>query len=365
MIISCPNCSTTYKVDDASLGPQGKSVRCSNCEQQWHQLPVQAAPARPAPQPQMQPAGMIDPTMLQAQIQAQMQAMAAIGQMPQPAQVQPVAPPAPAPAPEPEPMPEPIPEPEPLPEPEPEPEPEEDPLSQEDLDDMFGEDEPEAFGSLMDGEDDEDDGFASLDDIPDPDPIPESLMSMDAYDEDDDDYDDDDDDDDDDDEGGSSIGLILGIIFLLLIIGTAAGGFFLRDMIQEMVPQTKSIYKMIGLGENLGAGLTIEDVRSQRAQEGDVDVLVISGNVANISEKPRMVPLLRISLFNGEQEEVQFLNLTPDMAEIPPGEKMSFKGSIMDPAATARKMEVTFTEPEEMEKMEKMEKMNEPEAKDN
>ena len=91
MIISCPNCSTTYKVDNATLGPQGKSVRCSNCEHQWHQLPVKEASVRPAQtyasQPQMQQPAMIDPTILQAQIIAQMQAMFATNQLPQLGQI--------------------------------------------------------------------------------------------------------------------------------------------------------------------------------------------------------------------------------------------------------------------------------------
>ncbi len=234
MIISCPNCSTTYKVDDATLGPQGKSVRCSNCEHQWHQQP------------------------------------------------------APAPTPAPEPIPE------------PEPEPKEDPPpSQEELDDMFGDDaEPEPIDSLIG----------------------------------------------DDDEGGINIGLI----FLLLVIGVLGAGYFLRDTVQELVPQSKPIYEMIGIGEPLGTGLEFQDVRSQRSTEGEVDVLNVTGTVVNISDSPRDVPMIRVSLLSGEKEEIQFLNLTPDMAQIPPGEKMDFKGVVMDPAATARRLEVTFTEPEEM-----------------
>ncbi|MDA0241333.1 MAG: zinc-ribbon domain-containing protein, partial [Proteobacteria bacterium] len=31
MLISCPSCSTSYDVDPAGLGEQGKTVRCSNC----------------------------------------------------------------------------------------------------------------------------------------------------------------------------------------------------------------------------------------------------------------------------------------------------------------------------------------------
>jgi predicted Zn finger-like uncharacterized protein len=343
MIISCPNCSTTYNVDNATLGPQGKSVRCSNCEQQWHQLPIQEAPVQQtlayAPQPQKQLEGMIDPTMLQAQIRAQMQAIMATSQMQQPTQMQSAAQPAPEP--------EPIPESKPMPEPAPDPE-EESP-SEEDLNDMFGEDEPKPPVSLMsDDNADVDDGFNSLDDIPEPDPIPESLMSQDAYDE-----DEDEDEDEDKNESGNSIGLILGVVFLMLITGTAVGGFFLRDMVQEMVPQTKPLYEMLGLSDPLGTGLDIQDVRSQRGQEDENDILTVKGNIVNISEKLRMVPLIRISLFNAEDEEVQFINLTPDMAEIPAGEKMNFKGSIINPAPKAKKMEVTFTEPKATEETKK------------
>ncbi|MDP6109013.1 MAG: DUF3426 domain-containing protein [Rhodospirillales bacterium] len=240
---------------------------------------------------------MVDP----AVIQEQMQAMADVGQMPQSTPLQSQAQPAQQPAPAPTPAPEPIPE----PEPEPEPEPKEDPPSQEELDDMFGDDaEPEPIDSLIgEGEDD---------------------------------------------EGGINIGLLVGLIFLLLVIGVLGAGYFLRDTVQELVPQSKPIYEMIGIGEPLGTGLEFQDVRSQRSTEGEVDVLNVTGTVVNISDSPRDVPMIRVSLLSGEKDEIQFLNLTPDMAQIPPGEKMDFKGVVMDPAATARRLEVTFTEPEEM-----------------
>tara|TARA_B100001094_G_scaffold296850_1_gene319391 strand:- start:110 stop:1141 length:1032 start_codon:yes stop_codon:yes gene_type:complete len=337
MIISCPNCSTTYKVDNAILGPQGKSVQCSNCGQQWHQLPVKPAPAKPAyaSQSQIQPATMIDPTMLQAQILAQMQAMMSTNQIPQTEQIQSVANPASQPPPNLDPIPKQVPE--------------EEPPSQEELNNMFGKDEPEPPVSLMAEEVvDVDDGYDNLDDIPDPDPIPESLMSKDAYDEDsfNEDEDDEDEDDEDEDEKSSSIGLILGVILLFLIAGIAATGYFLRDMVLETIPETKPLYDMIGLSDPLGVGLDIQDVQSQREQEGDIDILNVTGNIVNISEKLRTVPLIRISLFNEENEEMQFINITPVKAEIPAGEKMNFQGSIIDPAEKAKKMEVTFTEPE-------------------
>lgn len=42
MIITCPNCATRYDVDDRRFSPDGRSVRCAECEESWFV---------PAPQP--------------------------------------------------------------------------------------------------------------------------------------------------------------------------------------------------------------------------------------------------------------------------------------------------------------------------
>ncbi|MEL6213290.1 MAG: zinc-ribbon domain-containing protein, partial [Pseudomonadota bacterium] len=35
MIITCPRCSTRYDIEEASLGGEGRSVRCADCEASW------------------------------------------------------------------------------------------------------------------------------------------------------------------------------------------------------------------------------------------------------------------------------------------------------------------------------------------
>lgn len=44
MIITCPSCSTRYKLDPSRFGPEGRRVRCTNCSHVWTELPPDDLP---------------------------------------------------------------------------------------------------------------------------------------------------------------------------------------------------------------------------------------------------------------------------------------------------------------------------------
>lgn len=55
MLIICPNCATTYRVDPAALGADGRRVRCTRCTTVWQASPADAQPIAVANAPGLRP----------------------------------------------------------------------------------------------------------------------------------------------------------------------------------------------------------------------------------------------------------------------------------------------------------------------
>lgn len=56
MILTCPECATSYFVDDGRIPAQGRRVRCSSCARRWL-----AGPNGPIPEPAVEPAPIAEP----------------------------------------------------------------------------------------------------------------------------------------------------------------------------------------------------------------------------------------------------------------------------------------------------------------
>jgi hypothetical protein len=203
-------------------------------------------------------------------------------------------------------------------------------LSPQELDEMFGDEEPEALPSMSASDSDGDDGqLIDPDEIPDPDPIPQALTS--------------DEDDDDNREKPSKMGKVIGISFATFISIFLVSGYFLKSQILNIVPAAAVIYDMIGIGdEEIGAGLKILNVKSSRETEEGQEILIIRGRIKNISEIIRTVPIVQVDLFDGKGNSIQNTHVTPIRNKLEPRKQVSFKARLIKPSPMARKLEVTF-----------------------
>lgn len=215
-----------------------------------------------------------------------------------------------------------------MPEPEP-PAAEEQQMSQAELDAMFADTaEPEPFQSLVQ-EDAEEEKPIDPETIPDPEPIPQVLSQPEAEVE---------------PKKKSRLGMIIAVVVAILLIGGGgAAAFFFRDAIMKAVPFTATVYGLVGLGgETLGAGLDIRNVKSERENQAGTDVLVVRGMIANVSETPRNVPMIRVALFDVNNKEIQTTTTKPTKPSIEKGAELGFRAEIRDPSPLARRLEVTF-----------------------
>lgn len=57
MILTCPECGTSYVVKDGAIPPEGRRVRCASCRHSWHQEPEPGADANRQPGEADEPAG--------------------------------------------------------------------------------------------------------------------------------------------------------------------------------------------------------------------------------------------------------------------------------------------------------------------
>lgn len=370
MIIACSNCQTAYDIDAHGLGSGGRMVRCAQCGTKWFQEPGRGAP-RPVvrrAQPRrrarqdggrLAEAGAAYPAPPWPPAPAYPPPPGYVPQgyvpqgYPQP-YASPPPPPPPPPMPELEPEPEPEPMPEPMPEPEPEPmaeepseapaeapapaqsEREEKPLSQAELDRLFkATPEPEPMSSLS-GDEGESNRVKDAAEIPEPEPIPPSLSNAA--------------DSDDAANAPKSKGGVLraltwvGAGIVVVVGGLAAGAFFGRGFIVDKWPPAAEYYAMLGLSvESLGGGLDIRGVQSSRETEGEAEVLIVRGTVANVSSRPRKVPHIRVTLFDAKDKEIQSAVVQPTKPELAAGDNIGFRARLPDPSPLARRLEVTFT----------------------
>ncbi|MDA8232025.1 MAG: zinc-ribbon domain-containing protein [Magnetospirillum sp.] len=292
MLVSCPNCATTFSVPDAALGPKGRTLRCARCRGKWFQ------PAAPAakefglddlpPPPKPRPASRPEPD-------AEAPAVMAGGgaEAPPPEAVDPAAAAARA----------------------------------------------AARLTMAFSLDHKDDGSAAQPEgagIPSGldfghEPIPDVFRQTGEP-----------------RKKGGTAGLWL-LLILLLLCGLAGAAYYFQEKIVDLWPPADRIMTDLGVRrEKPGSGLELRNAGTpERTVLNGVDVLTVRGIIANVSDRVRKIPPMKLTLLDKDKNVVQETIDQPPVAALDAGGTASFSIQVQRPDPNAVEVNVVFVDPAE------------------
>lgn len=286
MLIGCPSCATHFSVPDKALLPKGRTLKCAKCGHKWFQTP---------PEPEAEPEDMFA-----------------------------------------------------LPDDEPEPRPAFDfnPVRNPDPDLEFDAPTPLASASAARMQADMD---IDLDDTPpdvpvmrsgirvrespmdvdldsEPQPIPEMFANKDS--------------------SKKGTGGLWFLLLLLLLGGLGGAGYLFQDRLVGYVPMAHELLDQIGLRrEKPGAGLELRNAGTpERFVHNDTEVLIVRGIIANVSDRVRPVPTMKLVLLDKAKNPVQEKLSQPRVTQLDPGGTSSFQIILERPDPTAVEVNVLFVD---------------------
>lgn len=128
---------------------------------------------------------------------------------------------------------------------------------------------------------------------------------------------------------------------LVLLVSMLVLGFSLRGDLVRWFPQLAGLYSAIGLPVNI-IGLEFQDSKTiNTLREGKI-VMQISAKIRSVDSHTVSVPPVLVSLLNDKGQAVYEWTVAPSLAEMDPGEVMSFTTEVNSPPDGAVSVRLTF-----------------------
>jgi len=144
----------------------------------------------------------------------------------------------------------------------------------------------------------------------------------------------------------SSTAALWAVLVLLVLGGLGGAAYYFQDQIVDVVPEAGDLLTQAGLRhEKPGAGLELRKAGTpERFVLNDVDVLVVRGIIANVSDRIRAVPTMKLVLLDKAGQPVQEKLSRPPATALDPQGTTSFKILLERPDPSAVEVVVVFVE---------------------
>lgn len=131
--------------------------------------------------------------------------------------------------------------------------------------------------------------------------------------------------------------LSAGVVVLLLVSAIIG-----RNGIVGKFPATAAVYQSVGLSIDQDFGLEFKDVTLDWQREGGAFVLVVEGEIVNLSEANLVIPPVRMAILDSDGRELQHEFFELDENELSAGNRINFTGRLVDPIVQGENFRLTF-----------------------
>ncbi|MDH3664072.1 MAG: zinc-ribbon domain-containing protein [Alphaproteobacteria bacterium] len=137
----------------------------------------------------------------------------------------------------------------------------------------------------------------------------------------------------------SRVGWLLGVGVVVLLLVSAVIG---RNGIVGKFPATAAVYQSVGLTVDQDFGLEFKDVTLDWQREGGAFVLVVEGEIVNLSQANQVIPPVRMAILDGDGRELQHEYFELEESELSAGNRINFSGRLVDPIDQGENFRLTF-----------------------
>jgi predicted Zn finger-like uncharacterized protein len=127
------------------------------------------------------------------------------------------------------------------------------------------------------------------------------------------------------------------IVLAALVVGALGS----RASIVRAVPDLAGFYAAIGLPVNL-RGLEFRNVRTMKEVHDGIPVLIIEGEIANVTRGTADVPRLRFAVSNADEKELYAWTSLLPRPTLSSGESVTFRSRLASPPAEGDRVVVRF-----------------------
>jgi predicted Zn finger-like uncharacterized protein len=132
-------------------------------------------------------------------------------------------------------------------------------------------------------------------------------------------------------------------VLAVLVLAIGWAGVRYRQNIASLWPQSSSLYAAVGMPVNTrGIEIKSGDKDAHFETENGQDVLVITGDVVNITSRELSVPPIRVSLTDADKRELYHWTFAPGVTTLNPGKSAPFRTRLPTPPVAVRHIELRF-----------------------